>query len=59
MRLERDVLVLAIVFAMLTVWSWLKWPDPLIDFGRELYTPWQLSSGKVLYRDVKRHVVGP
>ena len=52
MRLERDVVVLAIVFAMLTVWSWLKWPDPLIDFGRELYTPWQLSSGKVLYRDV-------
>src|SRR5438552_6815464 len=24
----------------------------MIDFGRELYTPWQLVQGKVLYRDV-------
>jgi uncharacterized membrane protein len=32
--------------------SWRKWPDALIDFGRELYTPWRLSQGAVLYRDV-------
>ncbi|MFH0981307.1 MAG: glycosyltransferase family 39 protein [Planctomycetota bacterium] len=32
--------------------SWRKWPDPLVDFGRELYIPWQLASGKVLYRDI-------
>ena len=32
--------------------SWRKWPDPLIDFGCELYTPWRLSQGAVLYRDV-------
>lgn len=32
--------------------SWRKWADPLIDFGRELYLPWRLSQGAVLYRDV-------
>jgi hypothetical protein len=32
--------------------SWRKWPEPLIDFGRELYLPWRLSNGAVLYRDV-------
>jgi hypothetical protein len=32
--------------------SWRKWPDPLIDFGAQLYTAWQLSQGAVLHRDV-------
>ncbi|MEE9614543.1 MAG: glycosyltransferase family 39 protein [Thermodesulfobacteriota bacterium] len=32
--------------------SWLKWSDILIDFGREVYVPWQLAEGKVLYRDI-------
>src|SRR6266496_2784158 len=32
--------------------SWRKWPDPLIDFGQQLYNAWQLSEGAVLYRDV-------
>ena len=38
--------------------TWKKWPHALIDFGRELYTPWQLSEGKVLYRDVEA-IFGP
>ncbi len=33
-------------------WSWRKWPDVLVDFGRELYAAWQLSAGKTLYTDV-------
>jgi len=33
--------------------SWRKWPDPLIDFGRELYLPWRLNEGALLYRDVE------
>jgi hypothetical protein len=49
---SRTLFLHAAVFAALTIWSWRKWPDPLIDFGRELYTPWQLSTGKVLYLDV-------
>lgn len=32
--------------------SWRKWPDPLIDIGRELYVPWRLAHGAVLYHDV-------
>jgi hypothetical protein len=38
--------------------SWRKWPDPLIDFGRELYVPWRLAQGAVLYRDVE-DIFGP
>jgi hypothetical protein len=38
--------------------SWRKWPDSLIDFGRELYLPWRLANGAVLYRDVN-HFFGP
>lgn len=32
--------------------TWNGWPDILIDFGRELYIPWQLSLGKHLYTDI-------
>jgi hypothetical protein len=32
--------------------NWAGWASPLIDFGRELYVPWQLTQGKVLYRDI-------
>lgn len=31
--------------------SWRKWPDPVTDFGRELYVPWRLAEGALLYRD--------
>lgn len=44
------------VLAGLIIWflavSWRRWPDPLIDFGRELYVPWRLANGALLYRDV-------
>jgi hypothetical protein len=39
-------------------WSWRKYPDILVDFGRELYIPWQISCGQVLYRDLA-HLFGP
>lgn len=45
-------LVLAGLWVQALVVSWRKWPDPVVDFGRELYIPWQLSEGAVLYRDV-------
>ena len=41
-----------IVGLVMLVISWRKWLDPLVDFGRELYVPWQLSQGEVLYRDI-------
>ncbi len=43
----------AALFCVLVWWSWLKWPDPLIDFGRELYVPWQITRGKVLFHDIE------
>jgi hypothetical protein len=33
-------------------WTWGTWPDVLVDFGRELYIPWQLTTGKVLYQNI-------
>jgi len=33
-------------------WTWRTWPDPLVDFGRELYVPWQITLGRTLYRDI-------
>lgn len=38
--------------------SWFKWPDVFIDYGRELYVPWQITQGKVLYADLN-HLYGP
>jgi hypothetical protein len=32
--------------------SWRRWPDPVIDFGSDLYRVWRISQGAVLYRDV-------
>ncbi|UCC84708.1 MAG: glycosyltransferase family 39 protein [Gemmatimonadota bacterium] len=45
---------MAIVSVGLTmlVYSWRAWPDPLVDFGREVYVAWQLAVGKTLYTDV-------
>ncbi|MAT69265.1 MAG: hypothetical protein CMJ58_07030 [Planctomycetaceae bacterium] len=44
------------VLALLAVYpaarSWRTGLDPLVDFGRELYVPWQLAEGATLYRDI-------
>jgi len=37
---------------MMLLFSMGKWPDPLIDFGRELYVPWAMLQGKQLYTDI-------
>src|SRR5689334_9425954 len=44
-------IVLLTLVAMLA-FTWRTWPEPVIDFGRELYVPWQLCEGKHLYRDI-------
>lgn len=49
---------LTLLFVIMVIWSWRKWPDILVDFGRELYVPWQISSGQVLYKDLA-HLFGP
>jgi len=44
---------LALLVCCFLALSWRKWPDPQIDFGRELYIPWRLSLGDVLGRDIE------
>jgi hypothetical protein len=46
------LLILGSTFVLLAVWSWRKWSDILIDFPNELYVPWRLVEGDVLYRDL-------
>lgn len=50
---QKVIFVLIVVlFIALTVWSWRKWPDILVDFGQQLYIPWQLASGRHIYTDL-------
>ena len=50
--------ILVLIGSYMLHLSWFKWPDLLIDYGRELYVPWQIISGKVLYADIN-HLYGP
>ncbi len=43
---------IASIGSTLLVLGWRRWTHVLIDFGRELYVPWRLSEGEVLYRDL-------
>lgn len=45
-------LILLTLHLLLLGWSWGKWLDPIVDFGRELYVPWRIAHGDVLYRDI-------
>lgn len=38
--------------------TWRTWGDVYVDFPEELYVPWQLSLGKLLYQDI-HHFYGP
>ena len=44
--------ILVFAFAVFATLSWRTWPDVIVDFGQELYVPWRLSEGEVLYRDI-------
>lgn len=46
------LLALGGLFCLLTAWSWRKWADPLVDFGREPYLSWQVLEGRALYADL-------
>ena len=43
---------IAALFLVLTAITWRKWGEILVDLPLHLYTPWRLSLGEVLYRDV-------
>ena len=41
-----------LAFALMLFVSWRRWADLIVDYGREVYVPWQLSHGSLLYRDI-------
>ena len=51
--------VIVSAFVLAALLSWRKWPNPLIDFGLQLYLPWKISTGSVLYRDISYLTGGP
>lgn len=50
--------VVALAGLAMVAWTWRTWPDPLVDYGREAYTAWQLAKGRTLYVDLA-HFNGP
>ena len=48
-------LLIGSIFLALLHLTWKTWADPVVDFGRELYVPWQITEGRVLYRDLAYH----
>jgi len=44
--------VILIAAATMAWWTWGTWPDVLVDFGQQLYLPWQIAEGRVLYADL-------
>ncbi len=51
--------VVALAFVIAAVMTWRKWPDFLVDFGTQLYIPWRILHGAVLYRDLFYFAGGP
>src|SRR5687768_9002596 len=39
-------------FVAMLAWTWGTWPDPIVDYGTQLYLAWQIADGQVLYRDL-------
>src|SRR3954465_2158812 len=53
------LIIVAVTFVVAAALTWRKWPDCLVDFGLQLYLPWKISTGSVLYRDVMYLTGGP
>lgn len=51
--------IIALAFVTGAVLTWRRWPDLIIDFGLQLYLPWQIANGAVLYRDLYYLAGGP
>jgi hypothetical protein len=47
-----DATIIAAVGAIAIAQSWMRWLDPIVDTGRDLYIPEQLAHGVKLYRDI-------
>ncbi len=53
------LVLVAVAFGAMAAVSWRKWPDVIVDFGMQLYIPWRICRGAVLYRDLHYLAGGP
>lgn len=53
-----DLIVLIGILIGFVVLTWGRWAHPIVDFGREVYVPWRLCEGEILYRDIA-YLFGP
>ena len=53
------LLLVTMAYAIAAALTWRKWPDALVDYGIQLYLPWRISTGSVLYHDVMYMAGGP
>ena len=53
------LITVAAAFITGAVLTWRRWPDLFGDFGMQLYIPWRLADGAVLYRDLFYMAGGP
>jgi hypothetical protein len=51
--------LVGVLFVLLAAVSWRKWADFFVDFGVQLYIPWRINEGAVLYRDLFYMSGGP
>jgi hypothetical protein len=51
-RIAAAAVLLAGLGLSLSWASWMKWAEPYVDYGFQLYVPWQMNEGQVLYRDI-------
>jgi hypothetical protein len=58
MKRSTPALVLLAAGIALALWTWARWGDVQVDWGREVYLAWRVSQGDVLYRDVA-YYAGP
>ena len=47
-----DFVYLGLLAAGMTAMGWRRWADVYVDFGQQLYVPWRLAVGDVLFRDI-------
>jgi len=47
-----DAFILSAIGAFFLSRTWQKWANPIVDFGREVYIPWRINEGEVLYKDL-------
>jgi len=45
------IFALALMLVYFLGLSWRRWPDPIVDFGPQLYAIWRMSQGARIYHD--------